>query len=240
MGTQPADSVSDPFNPSGPITSDHPGVLDLFAVLAFGEISAFYELVEDAGRAPTLRDRAALASMAAAEMAHFETLQQAIAARGADVFEVIAPFAAALESYHASTSPSTWTESLVKAYIGDGIAADFYGEVAAAMPADVAAVIHSVLAGTGHSEFVVEQVRAAVAANPQEGARLALWGRRLFGEAITQAQFVLAQRDALMELVLAASGDLNHLVVMFDRMQAKHEGRMSTLGLGGGVDLASL
>lgn len=237
MGTQPADNISAPF---GTVNADHPGITELFAVLAFGEISAFYELVEDAGRAPTLKDKAAIASMAAAEMGHFETLQHALADRGADVFVAMEPYVKALESYHTSTTPSTWAESLVKAFIGDGIAADFYGEIATSMPGEVADIIHVVLAGTGHSAFVVDQILALTQSNPQERARLTLWARRLFGEAITQAQFVLAQRDELTELVLAASGDINHLVAMFDRMQAKHDGRMSELGLGEVEDLASL
>jgi hypothetical protein len=58
-----------------------------------------------------------------------------------------------------------------------------------------------------------------------------LWGRRLLGEAITQAQFVLAQREDLTDLVISASGDLNGVVALFDGMQAKHAERMAILGL---------
>jgi hypothetical protein len=38
-----------------------------------------------------------------------------------------------------------------------------------------------------------------------ERSRLALWSRRLLGEAITQAQYVLAQRDELVDLVVAGT-----------------------------------
>ena len=44
-----------------------------------------------------------------------------------------------------------------------------------------------------------------------------LWGRRLLGEAITQAQFVLAQREDLDRSGDLASGDLNGVVALFDR-----------------------
>ena len=50
---------------------------------------------------------------------------------GVDPAEAMAPFVAALDAFHESTRPSTWLEGLVKAYVGDGLAADFYREIAA-------------------------------------------------------------------------------------------------------------
>ncbi|WP_067574814.1 ferritin-like fold-containing protein [Nocardia acidivorans] len=214
------------------IAATHPGVADLFAVLAYGEISAFYRLAEEAKLSPSLRGKVAVAKMAANEMGHFETLEKALAERGADVFDAMAPFVRALDAYHASTDPSTWLESMVKFYVGDGIAADFYTEIAGALPPEVAAVVRDVLAETSHSEFVIEEVRTAVEQNRSERDRLTLWGRRLLGEAITQAQYVMAQRDELTELVLTATGDLNGIATLFEHMQDSHAERMRVLGLG--------
>lgn len=213
------------------VAADHPGVAELFAVLAYGEISAFYRLADEAQLSPTLHGRVALAKMAGAEMAHFERLEHALSDRGADVYVAMDPFVRALDAYHASTTPSTWLESLVKAYVGDGIAADFYREIAGALEPSVAEIVRDVLAETGHSEFVVEEVRAAVAAGRQNRDRLMLWGRRLLGEAITQAQHVMAQRDELTDLVITATGDLNNVAALFDRMQESHSERMAVLGL---------
>ncbi|WP_433200430.1 ferritin-like fold-containing protein [Nocardia sp. CA-107356] len=211
--------------------ADDPGVVDLFAVLAYGEISAFYRLAEEAKLSPTLRGKVAVAKMAAAEMRHFETLESALAERGVDIFDAMAPFVRALDAYHDSTDPSTWLESMVKFYVGDGIAADFYTEIAGALSPEVAAVVRDVLAETSHSEFVVDEVRRAVATSRSERDRLTLWGRRLLGEAITQAQYVMAQRDELTELVLSATGDLNGIAALFERMQASHAERMAVLGI---------
>ncbi|WP_280397892.1 ferritin-like fold-containing protein [Nocardia carnea] len=213
------------------IPADHPGVTDLFAVLAYGEISAFYRLAEEAALSPTLHGKVAVARMAAAELAHFERLEAALTARGAEVYAAMAPFTRALDDYHRSTDPSTWLESMVKFHVGDGIAADFYREIAGVLSPDVAEVVRDVLAQTGHSEFVIDEVRRAVAASRSERDRLTLWGRRLLGEAITQAQYVMAQRDELTELVLAATGDLNGIATLFDRMQTAHSERMAVLGL---------
>ncbi|MFI9509450.1 ferritin-like fold-containing protein [Nocardia sp. NPDC052566] len=216
----------------GVSSTDSPvGVTDLFAVLAYGEISAFYRLAEEAKLSPTLRGKVAVAKMAAAEMEHFRTLEAALAERGVDIFDAMAPFVRALDAYHASTDPSTWLESMVKFYVGDGIAADFYTEIAGALPPEVADVVRDVLAETSHSEFVVDEVRRAVEASRSERDRLTLWGRRLLGEAITQAQYVMAQRDELTELVLSATGDLNGIAELFERMQASHAERMAVLGI---------
>ncbi|MCP2296489.1 ferritin-like fold-containing protein [Nocardia amikacinitolerans] len=230
MGAQSTLGVS--FDPAtSPIAADHPGVTDLFAVLAYGEISAFYRLAEEAKLSPTLRGKVAVAKMASAEMDHFKTLEAALAERGVEVFDAMAPFVRALDAYHASTDPSTWLESMVKFYVGDGIAADFYGEIAGALSPEVATVVHDVLAETSHSEFVVEEVRRAVSTSRSERDRLTLWGRRLLGEAITQAQYVMAQRDELTDLVLTATGDLNGIAALFERMQTSHAERMAVLGI---------
>ncbi|WP_028478744.1 ferritin-like fold-containing protein [Nocardia sp. CNY236] len=232
MGAQsPAALDVSSTDPAVSVPTDHPGVIDLFAVLAYGEISAFYRLAEEAKLSPTLRGKVAVATMAADEMEHFTTLQSALAARNTDIFVAMAPFVSALDDYHASTDPSTWLESMVKFYVGDGIAADFYTEIAGALPPDVAAVVRDVLAETQYSEFVVDEVRRAVAGNRSERDRLTLWGRRLLGEAITQAQYVMAQRDALTDLVLTATGDLNGIAALFERMQASHAERMAMLGI---------
>ncbi|MGV9745410.1 ferritin-like fold-containing protein [Rhodococcus zopfii] len=229
--TSPSAAASEPTFAQAPVPADHPGVAELFAVLAYGEISAFYRLAEDAKLSPTLRGRVALASMAAAEMSHFETLHAALEARGVEIYAAMEPFRRSLDAYHACTTPSTWLESLVKAHVGDGIAADFYCEIAGTLAPEVASVVREVLAETGHSEFVVHEVRTAVEKSSLEKDRLMLWGRRLLGEAITQAQYVMAQQEDLADLVITATGDLTNIAALFDRMQVEHAKRMAVLGL---------
>ena len=97
-------------------------------------------------------------------------------------------------------------EALVKTYVGDAMAADLYLAIAGSLPDEVADVVRAVLAETGHSQFVVADVRAAVTASPRQRSRLALWSRRLLGEAITQAQYVLADHDELLDLVVEGGG----------------------------------
>ncbi|WP_348730137.1 ferritin-like fold-containing protein [uncultured Mycolicibacterium sp.] len=211
-------------------TAEHPGVIELFALLAYGEVAAFYRLTDEARMAPNLRGRINMASMAAAEMNHYEVLRDALERRGVDVVPAMTRYASALENYHRLTTPSTWLEALVKTYVGDALAADFYLEIAGSVPGEVGDVIRSVLSETGHSQFVVGEVRAAVTASDRQRHRLALWSRRLLGEAITQAQYVLADHDELVDLVMSEGG-LSQMTDFFDKLQNTHQARMRELGL---------
>ncbi|MFD0070395.1 ferritin-like fold-containing protein, partial [Streptomyces sp. NPDC127574] len=159
-------------------------VVDLLGALAYGELAAFERLAEDAKLAPTLSDKAELAKMASAEFHHFEQLSNRLSAIGADAGQAMDPFVAALDGFHKQTAPSDWLEGLVKAYVGDSIASDFYREVAARLDSDTRGLVLGVLDDTGHASFAIEKGRAAIDADPRVGGRLALWARRLMGEAL--------------------------------------------------------
>ena len=210
-------------------------VVDLLGAIAYGEISAFERLAEDTRLAPTLEDKVAIASMAAAELGHVPALHERLAALGADPFEAMAPFREPIDRFHEHTAPSDWWEGLVKAFVGDGLADDFYREIAAYVDLETREVIIHSLEDTGHAAFVVDRVRAAIDADPRLGGRLALWGRRLMGEALTQAQRVVADRDSLSALLAGGVDrpglDLAAIGRMFTRLTERHAQRMAELGL---------
>ena len=80
-----------------------------------------------------------------------------------------------------------------------------------------------------------DRVRAAIVADHRVGGRLALWGRRLMGEALSQAQRVAAERDSLAALLAGGVDrpgmDLAALARMFSRLTENHTKRMAELGL---------
>jgi hypothetical protein len=210
-------------------------VIDLLGAIAYGEISAFERLAEDSRLAPTLEDKVEIASMAATEFGHVAMLRDRLVELGADPFAAMAPFRPAIDLFHEHTAPSDWYEGLIKAYVGDGLAADFYREIAAYLDPRTRDLIIASLSDSGHSQFVIDRVRGAIEADPRLGGRLALWGRRLMGEALTQAQRVAAERDALTALLAGGVDrpglDLAAIGRMFSRITELHAARMGELGL---------
>ena len=209
-----------------------PATVDLLGVLAYGELTAFERLAADARLAPSIADKVALARMAAAEYDHFMRLHDHLVAEGVDPEEAMSPFVEAIDGFHEGTPAAGWLEGLIKAYVGDGLATDFYREVAAFVTdAPTRGLVLEVLADTGQDEFAVAKVRGAIEADPAVGGRLALWARRLVGEALIQAQRVAVERDALTELLVGGSGDLAGIARLLTRLTDAHTARMQTLGL---------
>ncbi len=210
-------------------------VVELLAVVAYGELSAFERLSEDAKLAPSLQDKLALAQMAGAELAKVQPLADRITELGGDPFAAMAEFHEALDAFHAHTAPADWYEGLVKAYVGDSLARDFYREIAAYLDPGTRDLIVSATAEGKHAAFAVDRIRLAITQDPPLGGRLALWGRRIMGEALTQAQRVVAERDALSALVAGGVDrpglDLAAIGRMFTRLTERHAERMSDLGM---------
>jgi DNA-binding ferritin-like protein len=205
-------------------------VVDLLGVLAYAELSAFDRLVDDARMAPNLTARAQMSAMAATEFGHYERLAERLRELGVDPAEAMSPFVAALETFHSLTEPQTWLEAVVKAYVGDGMAADFYREISTYVDEGTGELIRYVLNDSARAEFAVSEVRSALAENPWMAGRLALWARRLVGEAISQTQHVLADRESLM-LLLMQHGDLTEVPALVTRITDRHAERMKELGL---------
>lgn len=210
-------------------------VVDLLGAIAYGELSAFERLVEDAKLAPRLPDKLALDTMAAVQFAHVQPLLDRISELGSDPVGAIHPFVRPFDVFHAATAPSDWLEGLVKAYVGDGLAADFYREIAAFLDGGTRQLILDALDDSGHADFVVSRVKEAIVEEPRVGGRLALWGRRLMGEALSQAQRVAAERDSLAALLAGGVDrpgmDLAAMARMFSRLTENHTKRMEQLGL---------
>ncbi|MFW0784179.1 ferritin-like fold-containing protein [Gordonia sp. CPCC 206044] len=232
MSTAPPPSgvSSDPTASPDPDRSDAVG--KLFAVLLAGEYAAFYRLIDESRMAPDVPSGIAIARMAASEIGHFDLLAEQISARGIDPAGAVQRYRSVFDQYHTVTTPKTWYEVLVKAYVGDGLAADFYTQLVGVLPREVRDVVGEVMGQTASSQFAREQVSAAVAADPLLRSPLTLWGRRLLGEAVTHAQWVLAAEEEVTDLLFSNASSLQGIATFFDAVAAKHADRMADLGLG--------
>jgi hypothetical protein len=225
--------------PGDPFANDptyRAAVVDLLGALAYGELTAFSRLAADAELAPNQPAKAALARVAVAEFHHYEALVSRLVEMGADPDLAMEPFIAPIDGFHDRTKPTGWLEGLVKAYVGDGIATDFYREISAYVDPWTQTLVRSVLQDVGQAEFAVNAVRDAIQADPRVAGRLALWGRRLVGEALSQSQRVAVERDALASLLVGGGinrpgADLAEMGRMFARLTDEHIRRMGQLGL---------
>ncbi len=211
------------------------GVIDLLGTLAYGELSAFLRLASDAELAPTLSAKAALAGLAATEFQHHEQLRDRLLELGVDPEAAMRPFIAPLEAFHERTRPSTWLEGLVKFYVGDGIASDFYREISEFLDPGTRELVLGAVESGARASFVLQEVRQAIEQDPTLASRLALWGRRLVGEALSQGQRVAADRDTFSTLVVGTDEHpgmgLVGIIDMFSRITERHTRRMHEMGL---------
>lgn len=210
-------------------------VVDLLAVLAVSEITAFERMAADSVLAPTFADKAAMGEMATTEFRHFIALRNRLIELGADPELAMEPFRQTLEEFHSKTKPTDWLEGLMKAYVGDGIGLDFYREISSFVDPRTRELVIEVCDDLSQSTYIVDRIRAGIAEDPRVAGRLALWGRRLVGEALSQAQRVAAERDALSTLIIGGvdrpGADLAEIGRMLARLTDSHSKRMSDIGL---------
>ena len=206
-------------------------VIDLLALLAYGELQAFDQMAADARLAPDLHRRAVLSEMAAAEIVAYRRLAERLAQLGAEPETAMRPFVPALEQYHDQTSPKDWLEALTKAYVGDGIADDFYHEVALHLDPPDRELVLDVLHDTRYADFAKTEIREAIAVDPKVANRLSMWARRLVGEGLSQAQRVAVERPSLAMLLVGAVADEDGIGALFKRLTTGHTVRMAAVGL---------
>lgn len=211
------------------------GAIALLAALAYGELVSFFTIVQEATFAPRSQDKEALARVATVEFGHYEGLSARLRELGADPHQAMEPFTRPIDDWHGRARPSNWLEALMKVYAGNSIAVDFYREIAALVDPQTRALVVHVLSDGEQVDFARTQLQAAIAADEKVAGRLALWGRRLVGEALSQAQRVAAENDDLTNMLVDdGSGhglDLAELVRLFARITDRHTRRMEALGL---------
>jgi hypothetical protein len=209
-------------------------LLDLLGVMAYGELSAFERLSSDARYSPSLHDRAVLGRIAVIEFQHFELVRARLEEMGADADAAMLPFQPSVDHFHERTRPADWFESLMKAYVIDTVSADFYRAVSRRLDASTRELVERIQADEEATAVLRELLKAALADDPRLASRLAMWSRRLLGEALTQAQRVGLEHGFLGGLDGADAEQSRELVRgLTAELAANHAGRMKQLGLPG-------
>ncbi|MFZ2509916.1 MAG: ferritin-like fold-containing protein [Gordonia sp. (in: high G+C Gram-positive bacteria)] len=214
--------------PEPPETS---ATVTLYEIFLAGEYAAVRRFIDDAAMAPSTADRVALMRVIAEEVGHLEVLSERVRAAGGEPVAAIDRHSGVFDRYHRTTSPRNWLEALVKLYIGDGLAADFTAELRSTLPPSARDVLQRVASDSASMDWARDEVRAAVAADPDVAGPLTLWGRRLLGEAITHMQWVLAEDPEVTDLLFTGVSAIANAAVFFDAMAQRHGERMADLSL---------
>lgn len=208
--------------------------LELLGLVAYVELATFGRFTADAVHAPTLRERQALSRSAGEVLARQERVLGRIEEVGADPLGRMGAFDGVLDDFDARTVPSTWWEGILKGYVGYGVAVDFCRLAADGLDDPDRDLVAGVLAVGERVERSATVIAEAAASDPVLASRLALWGRRLVGEALGVVQRLLAERGAFARLVARTAHDVpddRRQAWVFAQLTAEHTRRMGRLGL---------
>lgn len=193
------------------------------------EFEAFVRLAGDAAAAPTAAARQVVARSSVRAFERHERFLDRLAELGADPVGAMAPFAGVVQDFELRTTSTTWAERLLKAYIGYGVADDFLRLLAQGADGTTRDLLLGSLGDPEHAELVLAELRGA---DEVTSARLALWGRRLVGDALAVVQGVVARQPALGRLLAAGvPGEGDVVQRAFGALTAEHTRRMDGLGL---------
>ena len=218
--------------------ADRSDELTLLGLVGQLELVAFDRLAVDSALAPSLDQRLRLARFSAGAVGRLERIFERIRELGGSPQVEVARFVNVMGDFDARTPSSTWWERLLKDYVGYGVADDFCKAASTGLDEVTCTLVMQVLDGTSHAGLVVDELGAASADDDVLNSRLALWGRRLVGEALGVVQALLQTQPGLARLVEAADqaapdGAEHPDAVgrLFNSLTAEHTHRMERLGL---------
>ena len=220
---------------AGTLSAHQVGVSSLLGVLAYGELMAFFDVARVAEMAPTVSAQQELGALAAREYAVYEQLSTRLREMGVEPSEAMQPFHEPFDNWHARITPADWHEGLMKIYAGSAIATDFYRELTDVLDPETAELIRAALPDDEQTAMARTALLKAIDDDARLAGRLALLGRRMMGEALSQAQVVAVINDDLLDLIMdrgtGQGFDLVGFQQLLARLGEKHTRRMAALGL---------
>ncbi|MFC7880075.1 ferritin-like fold-containing protein [Isoptericola sp. NPDC057391] len=212
-----------------------PALTTLVGLAAYTELAAFGLLAARSVDAPDLAARQTLATAAGESLDRQQRLLGLTATGAGGAAAAMAPFDGVLADFDARTVPSGWAEGLLKSVVGLGVAQDLCRELAAGLPAGATAFVAAV-GEPRRDDPATAVLAAAAAADGVLAARLALWGRRVVGEALGLVPVLLAAHPPLAALAarareVADEGGASAQAWLVSRLTAEHTRRMDRLGL---------
>jgi len=233
------------LGPDADVTGESARLLELVGLASYVELGTFGLFAARSADAPDLASRQTLADVANRVMRRQLGLLAIAEARGVRPVEAMTPFDGMLEDFDARTEPHSWWEGVLKGAVGHGVVEDLCRILAHGLAPDDAATVLAVVERGPDDGAATALVTRAVKRDEVLAARLALWGRRVVGEALKLTQTALTTHPALATLARAASANLSGAAApatparagadvpawLLTQLTAEHTRRMDRIGL---------
>ena len=200
-----------------------PDVVSYLGQVAYFELAVFETLSRAVSESPTLASKEGLSAVAGDALAKHHGVVAELRKLKVDPATAMEPFAHSIDRFKELTRGNDWLETLVSVYITGGFLDDFFQRLVGGLPKALAARVQTLIEPDREAAIIVEQLQQSIETDPRVASRLALFGRRLLGDAI------LLARNAI-----AGSGDKEHdearMEPVFTDLIAAHSRRMDALG----------
>ncbi|HZK05791.1 MAG TPA: ferritin-like fold-containing protein [Actinomycetaceae bacterium] len=201
-------------------------------LLGYASLGSFSLLAHDAANSPDIVVRLRLSRMAAAELQEIDLVEALFERHGGDASAAVSEFAPILNDFTVRARPRDWWERLMRTYVGFNLLQDLLRELGGGLHEELREQVLDTMCVSCHADLVAEQLGPVLAADTKLASRLALWGRRVVGDAIGLVHRALAQNPALLELLPETDGDgPAREAALVGRLQTGHARRFARLGL---------
>jgi hypothetical protein len=233
------------LRPTADASTDEPWLLELVGLAAYVELGTFGLFASHSAHAPDLARRQVLAEVADRVLRRQRGLLEIAQARGVESVDLMSPFDGVLADFDARTVPHSWWEGLLKGIVGHGVAEDLCRILANGLSGPDAATVLAVVERPRDDGAATVMLAEAVKRDDVLAARLALWGRRVVGEALRLAQTVLSKHPVFATMARAAGSAVSGGAAtgaaaergtevpawLLAQLTAEHTRRMDRIGL---------
>jgi len=212
----------------GPPPGPSEALGQVLGALAYAQLRVFQLSAAGTAAAPSFALAEAQADFAVEELERYRALRRRIDRITPDTEGSLSRFRAPLDAFFDEAPVDDWLSLQVFQFLGDAIAGDFAGLLAARIDQDSATSVREALGSrSAHDAFALEHVRRAMAEDPSARDRAVKVAGGIVGRALNALRVAMLESDALA-VVLGGEEDVKALVM--ERL-ANHRGRLDRLGL---------
>ncbi|HEU5083330.1 MAG TPA: ferritin-like domain-containing protein [Acidimicrobiales bacterium] len=198
-------------------------LVQVLGAIAYGERKAYEGAKEAAAAAVDEAERRRHRKVAAEELRHHKGFVARLEAMGADPERAMAPYRAALDTYH-GRPPAHPVDEAMYGYLGEGIADDLLGWLREVVDPDTAAFIDTVIADEVEHEAAAAADLRAVLDSPAARIRAASAAQKMVLHMLRSGTGSAAPMTAFLRLGKPAA--------LVQALVGGHVRRMRAVGLG--------